>query len=408
MTVSTQDIYLLLLRQAIYSVDDSQCTMHGEDIEVLVYLAQIQGTAPLIYNQLLMHNAQCTMHNDLVMQMKQVCMQNMVAQEGLLRILKKTFAALSAGGIHPVLLKGFGLATLYPKPYLRSWGDLDVYVGPEQYHQAAALLRDAFPHAKHHDEEWEELKHYNFVMPDGLVEMHRTTVKMEHPRDKRVYYALENAAMQSNASVVQVEDLTVHVPEDKFNMLFVFLHAVHHFVEEGLGFKQICDVCLLAHHIYAARATDEKRLAEYKKYMKTNLCKLRLSEMWQLFGYICVEKLGLPAQEWPLLWCTIDDAQCTMEWNRWLQKHGELFAQRVMTEGLARPEDYGDSKDRYEAREKALKMNVVARKWLTFQSHLLTYRMVKPYSPMYARHLLMSALWKGARRLVKKEPVVLY
>lgn len=331
----------------------------------------------------------------------------MVAQEGLLRILKQTFTALSSGGIHPVLLKGFGLAALYPKPYLRTWGDLDVYVGQEQYHQAAEILRQAFPEAKHHDEEWEELKHYNFVLPDGnVIEMHRDTVKMELPRERRVYEALERQGCIIEHRVERVEDIDVSVPEAKFNMLFTFLHAWNHFVESGVGFKQLCDVALLAHKMSEnASLNDELNrldrlndgLMDYEEYLKTNLRKLHLMQPWQLIGYVCVEYLGLPVGEWPLL-----------KWSRWLQKHGERFAQRVMAEGCARPSECKSLVDKIEQREKAKQMNIIARKWLTFKGRFRVVQLVYPYAPAYACHLLWITLYRGIRRTIRGEKMLDY
>lgn len=404
-----QQTYLQLLRQAIYSVDGSQCTMHSEDIEALMRLAQIQGTAPLIFNELLSLPSRGSVSPDetgennsrkgeIIGALRMVCMQNMVEQEGLLRILKQTFTALSAGGIHPVLLKGFGLAALYPKPYLRTWGDLDVYVGPEQYHQAAEILRNTFPEAKHHDEEWEELKHYNFVLPDGnVIEMHRDTVKIELPCERRVYEALERQGCFVESRVERVENIEVPVPEAKFNMLFTFLHAWNHFVESGVGFKQLCDVALLAHKICQESRVESREWSEYTEYMQRNLRKLHLMQPWQLIGYVCVEYLGLPAGEWPLL-----------KWSRWLQKHGECFAQRVMAEGCARPSECKSLADKIEQREKAKQMNIIARKLLTFKGRFRVVQLVYPYAPAYARHLLWEILYRGIRRTIRGEKMLDY
>jgi len=334
-------------------------------------------------------------------------MQNMMEYERLLGLLKKTWNGLEKGGVQPVVLKGFGLASLYPTPYLRNWGDLDIYVGPEQYHQAAEILREVFPHAKHHDEEWEELKHYNFVMPEGLVEMHRTSVKLENPWDNRYFWKLEKEAMKpENLQWVEIEDVKFAIPEAKFNMLFTFFHAWFHFIEEGLGFKQICDVALLAHYTNKrinASSDADKRINDLNAYMQSNLKRLRLWEPWQLMGYICVEALGLPKEEWPLyeensVWCRVYG----------VAKHRELFLQRILSEGLIRPKDFGESKDRYEARDKAKKMNFFARKLATLKSRIAGAKEIAPYSPQYARHMVGGILAKGIKRTLTGAKMIDY
>ena len=56
-------------------------------------------------------------------------------------VLTNTLAALSAGGIQPVLFKGTALAySLYPNPALRSRGDTDLIVPVDAKEQAHALL----------------------------------------------------------------------------------------------------------------------------------------------------------------------------------------------------------------------------------------------------------------------------
>lgn len=43
---------------------------------------------------------------------------------------------LRKAGIEPVLLKGQGLSRYYPTPELRQCGDIDIYVGEENYEKA--------------------------------------------------------------------------------------------------------------------------------------------------------------------------------------------------------------------------------------------------------------------------------
>lgn len=407
---SSEYTYIHVLKEALWGGKQPIEMCADTDWSGLDKLCRKQGTAPLVYNELLKHSD--IVPKERMMVMRQVCMQNMLGQQKLMQILKQSFVALEDKGVKPVLLKGFGLAQLYPLPYLRSWGDLDVYVGPGQYHQAAAILRETYPDAVHHDEEWEELKHYNFNLSDGnVIEMHRTTIKMDHPRDIRIYYALEDDAMRPEVlQEVDIEGAMVYLPEAKFNMLFTFLHAVYHFVEEGMGMKQLADVALLAHETYGERILetgdrrqgigDRKRgtgyREEYEAYMRKNLKALRLMEMWQIFGYVCVKYLGLPQEEWPLY-----------KETRWVRKHGERLMARVMEEGQCReseiPEKYGK-----EFRNIRDQWNVVYRKLWTFNRRLDTYRFVKTYSPEYARHLLATAIVKGLKRTIKKEEMIPY
>ena len=100
-----------------------------------------QGVGPTVFPQRLekgtdpAHSAQ----------MKAVCVHNMQQQVKLQYVLTKAWTALTRAGIRPVLMKGAGLAALYPSPEQRAWGDIDLLVGIDQYHPACAVMRETFP-----------------------------------------------------------------------------------------------------------------------------------------------------------------------------------------------------------------------------------------------------------------------
>lgn len=49
---------------------------------------------------------------------------------------------LRENGVQAVLLKGQGIATLYPKPNHRQCGDIDLYVGIAQFEKTKALFKE--------------------------------------------------------------------------------------------------------------------------------------------------------------------------------------------------------------------------------------------------------------------------
>ena len=85
-------------------------------------------------------------------------MQNMQQHVKLQHTLSLAWNALVDAGIKPVLLKGAGLAALYPDPQMRPYGDIDLFVGKEQYHHACAVMRNTFPKALKFDEELDHLR----------------------------------------------------------------------------------------------------------------------------------------------------------------------------------------------------------------------------------------------------------
>ena len=363
--------YIELLRAAIWGgelTNERVNELTIEEVNEVIRLAAFQSTGSLVYDQLL-KMLEVEIPAELRMQMKQQCIMSMMQQQTMMPILSKAWTALEEADIHSVLLKGLALAQYYPQPHLRQWGDIDLYVGQKQYHKACAVLRGAFPEAKHPEEEFEFLKHYNFVFGDTVLEMHRVSMSFAHPRDRKYYEQLEEQYLTKDGPTFEIEGMEITTPEDTFNVFFTFLHAWHHFTETGMNMKQLCDVAVLLH---AKRdVIDRVRLREM-------LRKLHLMEVWQLFMYIIVNDLGLPQEE-----CPFYTDQC--------KERAELLFKRILRESSARKHEPS----------KAENPSYLKRKWITFQSRMADSRMVKPYAPHYARHMAIANILHGIERTIK-------
>ena len=366
-----QEKYLDLLKAALWG--GNELTSEGltsEGVNDVIRLAAYQGTGPLVYDQLL-KIPELEIPAELRMQMKQQCVSTMMQQQTMMPILSKAWTALEEADVYPVLLKGLALAQYYPQPHLRQWGDIDLYVGQKQYHHATKVLDAVFPEADHPAVDDEERKHYNYIFPNTVLELHRISMGFAHPCDRRYYEHLEKIYLAPNGPSFNYEGLSITTPEETFNVFFTFLHAWHHFEGSGMNMKQLCDVAVLLH---AKRdVIDAERMQEM-------LIKLHLMEMWQLFMYIIVNDLGLPEEECPFY----TDA---------CKERAELLFERIMRESSARNVEGGKLK--VESGKFYLK-----RKWITFQSRMSNSRLVKPYAPEYARHMVWSSIVHGVKRTI--------
>ena len=362
-----QQTYLELLKSAIWN-HDVQIIVHSEDLQSIIQLSAFQGTGPLVFDQLLKLK-DVEIPAALRMQMKQQCLMSMKQQNAMMPILNQAWTALEEADIHPVLLKGLALAQYYPQPHLRQWGDVDLYVGQEDYHKSCGILRGTFPEAEHPDQEYEDNKHYNFIFPNALLEMHRISMAFAHPQDRKYYEGLEVQYLTKDGPIFEIDGLKITTPEETFNVFFTFLHAWHHFLESGMNMKQVCDIAVLLH---AKRETiDRERLKEM-------LMKLHLMEIWQLLMYIIAHYLGLAQEECPF-------------YTEACKERAESFFNRVMEEGQSRQIKIIASS----------KMTTFRRKWNTLLLRMDDYRLVKSYAPRYARHMVWSAILHGIERAFK-------
>ena len=363
--------YHTLLRAALWGRTEERLVIGDEqELTAIIKLAAFQGTEPLVYDQLL-KMPDMEIPAELRMQMKQQCMMSLKQQQMMMPILSKAWNALEEADIHPVLLKGLALAQYYPQPYLRQWGDIDLYVGQAQYHQACKILNDVFPEADHPAIDDEERKHYNYVFPNTVLELHRISMGFAHPRDRKYYEKLEEAYLTKDGPSFECNGIAVTTPEDTFNVFFTFLHAWHHLIETGMNMKQLCDVAIL---LQAQREViDRERL-------HAMLVRLYLLDVWQLFMYIMVNYLGLSKEVCPF-------------YTDVCQERAKLLFDRVLTEGSSRKAASGEL-------QAASRMSFLKRKWITFQSRMADSRLVRPYAPEYARHMVRSAIVHGSERLV--------
>lgn len=327
-----------------------------------------QGVGPLVFPKRLEKG----IDPENSVRMKTVCLQNMQEQVKMRYTLEKAWQALEDAGIEPVLMKGAGLAALYPEPHMRQWGDVDLFVGKEQYHPACAAMREAFPKALKFDEELDHYKHYNLIADGVSIEVHRVTMALTHPVDKRRYAEMEEYG-RANSERLMLNGLEVTVFEPTFNALFVFMHSWEHMMTNGASLRQLCDVSLLLHR-YADRI-DRKCLGRW-------LRALHLTEVWQLYMAICVQQLGLQEAEAPFY--STDE--------RIVTNADQLL--KALLEGRMREICSIDS---------APAKNRFVRKWRTMKLRMRNADRIGQFSPAYARHLRAGIILSGLGRLFAKD-----
>lgn len=345
------EVYQIYLNQVHAALKGEPVVWPEEQTDSLLRLHVMQGTAALVFPLVL---EQSSLSSFSRAQMKGVCLSTMQQHVPLQHTLQVAWTALEQAGIKAVLMKGAGLAALYPEPHQRAWGDVDLFVGKTQYHPAAAVMRDTFPNALKFDEELDHYKHYNLIADGVSIEIHRVTVGLQHPLDERRYARFEHEGMTMSDERLTIGGVEVRVPEPTFNALLVFLHSWEHAMTQGATMRQICDLAFLLQH-YGERI-DYKRLHTY-------LRALHLEEPWELYMSI------------------IDN-----------QPTNNPFISDLLSGRLCEPKS-----------EKIEAKNRLIRKIHTMRQRLTNALRIQQYSPSYARHMIAATLLHGAGRLFAKD-----
>ena len=221
--------------------------------------------------------------------MRTFMIHNISTHGKLNALLVKVVKAMDEEGIHSVLLKGQGIASIYPVPYLRECGDIDLYVGEKNYAQACRIARSLTTEEEIKKAE-DGLKHYTISI-DGLsLEVHRVSDRIPVKEKDVPYQAFAAKGLEENTVGVDFGGTVVQTPSDSFNAYFLFHHAFHHFLTGGVGMRQVCDWTRLLH----VRKDNIDR-----DYLREALLSEGVMLPWQAFGYIAVNFLGLPEGEMP-------------------------------------------------------------------------------------------------------------
>lgn len=157
-------------------------------------------------------------------------------------ILNKTATQLSAmfndAGFKTCILKGQGNAVMYPDAFLRTPGDIDIWVQGKRG-EIREFVQKNFSHSK------DENLHIQFYTDDNVcVEVHyKPAFLFRKKYDNRLQEYFENHSTEQfeNAIILPGTDGLVNVPTIEFNVIFQLAHMMKHFFQDGLGLRQDID-----------------------------------------------------------------------------------------------------------------------------------------------------------------------
>ena len=150
----------------------------------------------------------------------------------------KLFSMLREDGFRCCILKGQGNALMYPNPYSRTPGDIDVWVNASREY----LTEYAKCHFKLEDDI--RFHHLETTLDGVPVELHFFPGIMNNPiyNARLQKWFKRNADLQCS-NVVSLPDGIgeIAIPTTAFNVVYQLTHLYHHFFDEGIGMRQIID-----------------------------------------------------------------------------------------------------------------------------------------------------------------------
>ena len=231
-------IFFEFLRFCIGSESEIPSSLKEADWKELYRIAQKQCLVGILFDGIQkLPPAEVGMSKDLLLQWMMQCQMLEKANVRLNDAAIQISEWFRKKGFRTCILKGQGNALMYPNPYSRTPGDIDIWVeGGDK--RVISFVRSISPHEKacYH--------HIEFPSYKGVeVEVHYRPsflLCFWHDRKLQKYYERVKEEQFSHR-VMLGEQGEIAIPTVEFNLIFQLTHIYAHLMNEGIGLRQLLD-----------------------------------------------------------------------------------------------------------------------------------------------------------------------
>lgn len=281
-----QQQFSALMKAGLFGITADKSLFEGKtDWMGLLLMAKKQACIGIVYDGVLTLPSKCQPPRGIFLQWSTIVAQIEEDNEFLNSKIAEVFTLYKQHGIHPILLKGQGVAQNYLNPLHRNSGDIDLYIGEDDYDKANAILR------KESTRESEESnKHASITWRGVTIENHRIMTHLNAPASNKYFNRTLKEWFPQGSRKLDIHGFTTDVCPLEFDATFVLIHSVLHFLNEGIGLRQICDWTCMLHA--QSKVMDKKRFLQM-------LDGVGLMKAARAFGAIATDFLGLSAENLP-------------------------------------------------------------------------------------------------------------
>lgn len=293
-----QKIFFDFLRFCIGSAKEIPGSLKEVDWKELYAIAQKQALLGVLFHGIQRLPKELAPEQKLLMQW--MVMAEMIRKQNI-RLFQdsvKVCQNFENEGFANCILKGQGNALLYPDPYMRTPGDIDIYLtgGRKRVMQ---YINKVCPNQvmRYH--------HVDFPVMKTAIEVHFTPSYMFFPiHNSRMQKWFKEVMDLQCSNVVTLPDGygEITVPTTSFNVIYILSHLYRHIFTEGIGLRQLLDYyfVLVKWHTDLTNLTDSNKSLPQMTQIKTDLDTLRhelkylgLWKFAQAVMYVLHEVFGL-------------------------------------------------------------------------------------------------------------------
>lgn len=191
-------------------------------------------------------------------------------------------------GYKSVILKGQGNAKLYPNPFCRHSGDIDIYVeGGKQ--KVINLLKShgmVDKLSKYENDKIASIAYHHIHIPSNekgiVIEVH--FLPSQGLYDPFINTRLQKLLSEEVMIGMKNIDEGFYVPSCRFSLLMQLAHIKRHYFESGIGLRQVIDFYYLL-----KSAQNEDRIFVSEKLKTVGLHSIAEAMMWVLINALKIE-----------------------------------------------------------------------------------------------------------------------
>lgn len=293
-----QKIFFDFLRFCIGSAKEIPGSLKEVDWKELYAIAQKQALLGVLFHGIRRLPKELAPEQKLLMQW--MVMAEQIRKQNIRLFLDsvKVCKNFENEGFANCILKGQGNALLYPDPYIRTPGDIDIYLSGGR-RKIMKYVDQVCPNQvmRYH--------HVDFPVMKTAIEVHFTPSYMFFPiHNNRMQKWFKEVMDLQCSKVVTLPDGygEIHVPTMSFNVIYILSHLYRHVFTEGIGLRQLLDYyfVLVKWHTDLTNLTDSNKSLPQMTQINTDLDALRHElkylGLWKFAGavmFVMKEVFGL-------------------------------------------------------------------------------------------------------------------
>ena len=284
--VSQQRIFFDFLQFCIGAVTKIPASVKNADWNALYAIAKKQALIGVLFHGIKQLPKELAPDAGLLMQW--MGMAQKIRQQNIRLFIDsaKVCKKFKEVGFRNCILKGQGNALLYPDPYMRTSGDIDIYLDGGR-NRVMQYINKVCPNQvmRYH--------HVDFPVMKTAIEVHFTPSYMFFPvHNRRMQKWFKEVMDLQCSNVITLPDGygEITVPTTSFNVIYILSHLYRHVFTEGIGLRQLID------YYFVLVKSEERRV----KNLTALEHELKYLGLWKFAGavmYVLHDTLGLPEEK---------------------------------------------------------------------------------------------------------------